>query len=328
MLMRSRPLLAAAALLFGSGLLVSHPSEAQPQAWPTKPILMIVPYSAGGPTDVIARLIAKQAGTDLGQSIVVDNRGGAGGTIGVNAAVKSPPDGYTFTMTGPGPIAGMPNLMKMPYAPADYQYVTLVARVPSVIVVNASAGYKDLGDFINKAKAAPGKLNYGSAGAGTTPHIGAELFKQQAGLDIVHVPYKGASVAVTALLGNEVQVAMLDLAPVLPQVTAGKLKILAVAGNMRAPQIPDVPTTSELGLPGVLMDTNYGVVAPKGVAPEITKKLREAVVAALASAEVKEQFLKLGAIATASTPEEYAKLMASENEKWHTVVTKGKITLD
>jgi tripartite-type tricarboxylate transporter receptor subunit TctC len=315
-------------LAAASAGLLAMAAHAQPTNWPAKPILLIVPYTAGGPTDVIARLVAKQASTTLGQSIVVDNRGGAGGTIGVNAAVKAAPDGYTFAMTGPGPIAGMPNLMKMPYAPADYQYVTLVARVPSVIVVNASAGYADLKDFIAKAKAAPGKLNYGSAGAGTTPHIGIELLKQQAGLDIAHVPYKGASVVVTALLGNEVQVAMLDLAPVLPQVQSGKLKILAVAGNERAPQVPDVPTTAELGLGQVLMDTNYGVIAPKGVPPEVTRKLREAIVAAVASPEVKEQFLKLGAIATASSPDDYARQMAREDAKWHEVVTKGKITLD
>ncbi|CAN5682002.1 tripartite tricarboxylate transporter substrate binding protein [soil metagenome] len=316
------------ALATAATVLMSLNLAAQAQSWPTKPVLLVVPYSAGGPTDIIARLIAKKVGGDIGQSVIVDNRAGAGGTIGVAGVVKSPADGYTFALTGPGPIAGMPNLMKMPYAQTDYQYVSLVARVPSVIVVNAAGGFKDLPDFVKQAKASPGKLNYGSAGAGTTPHIGAELLKQEAGLDIVHVPYKGASLAVTALLGGEIQMAMVDLPPVLPQVLAGKLKILAVAGAARAPQIPDVPTTTELGLPGVLMDTNYGIVAPKGVSPEITKKFRDAVAAALTSDEVKEQFLKVGAVATASSPDEYNKLMTSEYEKWRGVVTRGKITLD
>ncbi len=312
----------AAMVLMGASLSVHA------QDWPKKPVVMIVPYSAGGPTDIIARVVAKKVSADLGENVIVDNRAGAGGTIGVNLAVRAAPDGYTFALTGPGPIAGMPNLMKMPYAQTDYQFVTLVARVPSVIVVNTASGFLDMKDFVAKAKAAPGKFNYGSAGAGTTPHIGAELLKQEAGLDIVHVAYKGASMAVAGLLGGEIQMAMVDLPPVLPQVLAGKLKILAVAGAARAPQIPDVPTTSETGLPGVLMDTNYGLVAPVGVPAEIATRFRDAVTSALASAEVQEQFLKVGAIASASSPDDYRKLMAGEFDKWKVVVARGKISLD
>jgi tripartite-type tricarboxylate transporter receptor subunit TctC len=300
----------------------------QAQTWPARPVTLVVPYAAGGPSDIIARLVAKKVGADLGQTVIVDNKAGAGGTIGVSAVVKAAPDGYTFALTGPGPIAGMPNLMKMPYTPADYQFVTLVARVPSVIVVGANAGFADLPDFIKKAKASPGKFNYGSAGSGTTPHIGAELLKQEAGVEITHVPYKGAAPAVTALLGGEIQMAMVDLPPVLQHVNAGQLQLLAGAGNARAPQMPQVPPTAELGLPRVLMDTNYGVIAPKGVSPDIQKKLRDAIGVALQSPEIKEQFLKVGAIATASAPEEYSKLMTSEYDKWKTVVTRGKITLD
>ena len=319
------------ALLTGWALavtLMGASTAVHAQAWPRKPIVMIVPYSAGGPTDIIARVVARKVGADLGGNVIVDNRAGAGGTIGVNLMVRAAPDGHTFALTGPGPIAGMPNLMKMPYAQADYQFISLVARVPSVIVVNTTSGFVDMKDFVAKAKAAPGKLNYGSAGAGTTPHIGAELLKQEAGLDIVHVPYKGASLAVAGLLGGEIQMAMVDLPPVLPQVLAGKLKILAVAGADRAPQIPDVPTTGEAGLPGVLMDTNYGLLAPVGVPSEIVSRFRDAVASALASEEVKEQFLKVGAIALASSPDDYRKLMASEYDKWKVVVARGKITLD
>ena len=301
---------------------------AHADTWPSKPITFVVPYAAGGPTDVLARLLAKKLGADLGQTVIIDNKAGAGGTIGVAAAIKSAADGYTFALTGPGPLAGMPNLMKMPYANTDYQYVTLVARVPAVIVVNATTGAAALKDLVAKAKAAPGKLNYGSAGNGTTPHIGMELFKQEAAVDLAHVPYKGAAPAVTALLGDEVQVAMVDLTPVLQQVGAGKLRILAVAGAARAPQVPNVPTTQELGLPGVLMDTNYGLIAPKGVPADVQKKLRDAVAAALQSPEIKSQFLVQGAVATASTADEYAKLMASEYEKWRGVVARGKISLD
>jgi len=204
---------------------------ANAQAWPVKPIRLIVPYAAGGPTDVIARLLAKKIGTELGQAIVVDNRVGAGGVIGVDAAVKAAPDGYTFALAAPGPLAGMPNLTKVPYTQDDIQYISLVARIPSVIVVGKNSGIMSLGELLKRAKSEPGKLNYSSAGTGTTPHIGAELLKQEADIDIQHVPYKGAAPAVTALLSGEVQMSMVDLLPVLPHVQSGSLRVLAVAGR-------------------------------------------------------------------------------------------------
>lgn len=302
-------------------------ATAHAQVWPAKPIRLIVPYAAGGPTDVIARLVARKLGSDLGQTVVVDNKAGAGGTIGVDAALKAAPDGYTVALAAPGPLAGMPNLMKVPYAPTDIQYLTLVARIPAVIVVGKDSGIGSLADLIKQAKAAPGKLNYGSAGPGTTPHIGAELLKQEAGIDLVHVPYKGAAPAVTALLAGEVQMAMVDLLPVLQHVASGSLKILAVASTQRAPQVPEVPTTTELGYGGVLMDTTYGVIAPTGLPAAVQTRLRDAVVTAMQSADMKDQLLKQGAVAATSTPQEYRALMTAEYEKWRSVVTRGKITL-
>lgn len=298
------------------------------QAWPAKPIRLVVPYAAGGPTDVIARLLAKQAGAALGQAIVVENKGGAGGTIGVDATIRSAPDGYTFALVAQGPLAGMPNLMKVPYALGDIQYLTVVARGPAVIAVGKDAGIASLAELVRQAKAAPGKLNYGSAGPGTTPHIGAELLKQEAGIELTHVPYKGAAPAVTALLGGEVQMAMVDLLPVLPHVTAGTLKVLAVASPERAPQLPDVPTTKELGLPGVVMDTTYGVIGPPGVPADVQKRFRDAIVAAMQSAEMKETLLKQGSVALTSSPEDYRSQMQAEFEKWKRVVAKGRITLE
>jgi tripartite-type tricarboxylate transporter receptor subunit TctC len=317
-----------AALLLAAAAFPLAGTNAQAQAWPSKPVRLIVPYAAGGPTDAIARLLATKASANLGQPLLVDNRGGAGGVIGVDAALKSAPDGYTFALTGPGPVAGMPNLSKVPYTLADVQYLTLVARIPAVIVVRADSGIASLDDLIKRAKAAPGKLNYGSAGPGTTPHIGMELLRQEAGIDLTHVPYKGAAPAVVALLGGEIQVAMLDLLPVLPHVASGSLKILAIAGSARAPQFPNVPSTKELGLPGVVMDTNYGIIGPLGVPADVQKKFRDVVIAAVQSPEMKEQLLKQGAIAVTSTPQEYRALMQGEFDKWHAVVTKGKITLD
>ena len=300
----------------------------QAQAWPSKTIRLVVPYSAGGPTDAIARLVARQVGSALGQTIVVDNKAGAGGTIGMTDLVRSAPDGYTFALIAPGPLAGMPNLMKLPYAASDVQYLTLVARIPSVIIAGKDVGAATLPELIKAAKASPGKFNYSSAGPGTTPHIGFELLKQQAGIDVQHVPYKGAAPAVTAVLGGEVQFAMVDLLPVLPHVKSGGLKILAVAGTQRAPQAPQVPTTQELGLPGVKMDTLYGVVGPKGLPADVQKKFRDAVVAAVNAPEFKAQLLEQGAVAQTSTPDEYRALMQAESDKWRDVVSKGHITLE
>jgi tripartite-type tricarboxylate transporter receptor subunit TctC len=306
--------LLAAAAVWLTGL------AAHAQAWPTKPIHLVVPYAAGGPGDVIARLVSKQAGEGLQQPIIIDNKGGAGGTIGVEFALKAAPDGYTFALTAQGPLAGMPNLMKVPYAVADVQYLTIVARGPAVIVVGKKVAANSLADLV--------KLNYGSAGPGTTPHIGAELLKQEAGISITHVPYKGAAPAVTGLLGGDIDVAMVDLLNVLPHVASGSLKVLAVASPIRAPQLPDVPTTAEAGYPGVVMDTVYGVIAAPGVPADIQKKFRDALVAAVQTPEVKAQLLKQGVVPATSTPQEYKSMMQAESDKWHRVVTKGKITLE
>lgn len=312
--------LAAAAMLAGV--------PASAQSWPDKPIRLIVPYSAGGPTDVVARLVARKVGADLGQTVVVDNKAGAGGTIGVDMALRAPPDGYTFALTGPGPLAGMRTLTKVPYEPEDVGYVTLVARIPAVVVVGAESGIADLSDLVKRAKAAPGELNYASAGVGTTPHIGAELLRQEAGIDITHVPYKGAAPAVTAVVAGEVHLAMIDLLPAQPFVASGRMRVVALASATRSPLMPAVPTTAEQGLPGVLMDTHYGIVGPKDVPAAIRQRLRDAVAAALDSPEVAGQMQKQGAVPVSSTPAQYRALMDAEYKKWHGVVTRGKIRLN
>lgn len=297
------------------------------QAWPSKPIRVIVPYSAGGPGDFIARMVTKKAAEDLGRPIIIDNKAGAGGSIGVDAALRAAPDGYTFAMTAQGPLAGMPNLQKVPYEMADVEFLTLVASGPAVIVVGKEVPANNLADLIKLAKASPGKLNYGSAGPGTTPHIGIELLKQEADIDMTHIAYKGAAPAVAALLGSQIEVAMVDLLNVLPHLSAGTLKVLAVASPSRAPQLPNVQTTKEAGYPAVVMDTTYGVIAPRGIPAEVQKKLRDAIVAAVQSPEVKDGLLKQGVVPMTSTPQQYKEMMQSEFDKWHRVVTKGKITL-
>jgi tripartite-type tricarboxylate transporter receptor subunit TctC len=322
-----RRLAATLALTLLAGLLASSPA-AWAQAWPARPIKLIVPYAAGGPTDSIARMLGTKMQANLGQPIVVDNRAGAGGTIGVDATVKAPADGYTLALVAPGPLAGMPNLMKAPYSLDDVQFLTLVAKIPSVLVVNSKSGIDSLEALVAKAKSEPGKLSYSSAGPGTTPHIGMEIFNDQAGVRILHIPYKGAAPAVTALLAGEVQVTMVDLLPVLPHVKSGALKVLAVAGTARAPQLPGAPTTVEKGLPGVIMETTYGIVGPKALPPQIADKFREAAVAAVNSPDMKQLLLQQGALPVTSTSAEYQKLMQSEAVKWKDIIGKAKITLE
>ena len=319
-----RRLFATLALMTLAGPFAS--GTAQAQDWPARPIKLIVPYAAGGPTDAIARLLATKVGAALHQTVVVDNRAGAGGTIGVDATVKAPADGYTFALVAPGPLAGMPNLMKAPYTLGDLQYLTLVAKIPSVLVVNSKSGIDSLEDLVKKA--GPGKLSYSSAGAGTTPHIGMEIFKDQAGVNMLHVPYKGAAPAIVGLLGGEVQVAMVDLLPVLAQINNGTLKALAVAATTRAPQLPNVPTMAEKGLPGVTMETTYGIVAPKALPPAIANRMRDAIVAAVQAPEMKQQFLQQGALPVTSTGSEYQRLMQAESDKWKNIIAKAKITLE
>lgn len=314
-----------AALLLAS---LAVATAALGQTWPDHPIRLVVPYAAGGPTDVMARKIGAHIAQKTGQPVIIDNKGGAGGTIGVDQVLKAKPDGYTLGLVAPGPVAGMFALSKVVYAQSDIGYISLVARNPAVIAVSSKSGIKTLAELTKSAKDQPGKLNFSSAGPGTTPHIGSELFKQEAQLDVTHVPYKGAAPAVTAVLSGEVQFISADLMAVLPFAQQGQLRLLAVVGAKRSPQIPDVPTTTELGLPGVVMETNYGVIGPKGVPADLQKRIRSVLEEAVNSPDVKEMLNQLGAVAVTSSSDEYRVLMEAEYEKWKRVATKGNIRLD
>lgn len=296
-------------------------------AWPSKPINLIVPYSPGGPVDQLARTLAPKLSEVLGQNIIIVNRAGASGTIGMDAAIKAEPDGYTFGFGVPGGITVLPHLQKLPYAVDSINFVTLVARVPQVITVGPSVPVKTLQELTALAKKNPGKINYGSAGKATTPHLGAELFAQEAGIKMTHIPYKGAAPAVTALLAGEIQVLAADLPAVLPFTSRG-VKILAVSGPRRVEALPNVPTTAELGLPAVYSESNYGIIAPTALPAAIQQKMRDALVTVLNTPAVKTQIAVLGATAISSTPDEYRKLMQQDSAKWATVISKGQITLN
>jgi tripartite-type tricarboxylate transporter receptor subunit TctC len=308
--------------------LLSTATALHAQTWPNRPIKLIVPYAAGGPADAMARQIATKMQSSLGQPVVVDNRGGAGGTIGVEATLKSASDGYTIALVATGPLAGMPNLTKTSYSLDDIQYLTLAAKIPSVVVANSKSGLDSMSALLAKAKAQPGKLNYSSAGPGTTPHIGMEILKSQAKISLLHIPYRGAAPAITALLGGEVELAMVDLLPVLPHIKSGAFKALAIAGTSRSPLLPNVPTTAESGLPGVTMETTYGLIAPKGLPPTIVTQVRDAAIAAVNSAEVKQWLQQQGAIPVTSTAAEYQQAMKAESDKWKGIIIKANITLN
>ncbi|MBO9513133.1 MAG: tripartite tricarboxylate transporter substrate binding protein [Variovorax sp.] len=305
---------------------LAMPAHAQGN-WPSKPIRIVVPYPPGGPVDQIARAFQQRLGEVLGQSIIIDNKAGASGIIGMDAAIKADPDGYTFGFGVPGGITVLPHLQKMPYEVKEINYVSLVARVPQVITVGPQVPVASLQELIALAKKQPGKLNYGSAGNATTPHLGAALFAQEAGIDMMHIAYKGAAPAVTGLLGGEVQVLAADLPAVRP-FTARGVKILAVSSLRRSELLPDVPSTAELGLPNVVSESNYGIIAPKGLPQAIFDKMHKALVTTLTTPDVKNRIAALGASAVTNTPDEYRKLMQSESDRWGAVVTKAKITLE
>ncbi|CAB3725947.1 hypothetical protein LMG3458_04398 [Achromobacter deleyi] len=323
--MKQATALTVATLLLGATF--AAPGQAA-APWPSQPIRLIVPYPPGGSVDNLARLLAPALGQRLGQTIVIENKAGASGTIGVDATVRATPDGNTFGFGVPGAITGLPHVMKVPYDVSRIQYVSLVARIPLVIVVNPSLPDATLADFVASARRQPGKYNYGSAGNVTTPHLGGELLKQQTGIDIMHVPYKGASPAVTALLSNEVQMFPGDASAVLGFIKAGKLRTLAVASPTRFEGLPDVPTTKEAGFPDVIVESNYGIIAPTGTPPEIVQKMSQAIAQTLAEPALRQKMIDQGAIPTATTPEAYQALMQAESKKWGEVIRRGKLGLE
>jgi tripartite-type tricarboxylate transporter receptor subunit TctC len=298
------------------------------QGWPVKPIRLIVGYPPGGPVDLLARAIAPALGNKLGQPIVIENKAGASGTIGMDATIKAAPDGYTFGMGTPGGITSLPHVMKLPYDPQKIAYVSLVARVPQIIVVNSELKETTLPDLIKAAKAAPKKFNFGSAGNATTPHLGGELLRQEAGIEIVHVPYKGAAPAIAGLMGNEIQIFAGDLSGVLPLIQSGRLRALAIETAQRVDFLPQVPTAVELGYPKILVESNYGIIMPAGIPATIVTKFHQAMVETLGQPEVRGQIVKQGAIPASSTPEEYRQIMQAESAKWAAVIKAGNIRLE
>ena len=321
---------AALFLLGVSAFALAAIAGAQAPAYPTKPIRLVVPFPAGGATDILAREVAKHLTDAWGQSVVVDNRPGAGGNIGSELVAKAAPDGYTLEMGTVGTHAINASLYsKMPYDHVkDFVPVILVAGVPNVLEVNPALPVNSVQELIAYAKANPGKLNFASSGSGTSIHLSGELFKVMAGVQMMHVPYKGSAPALQDLIGGQVQLMFDNLPPSLPQIKAGKLRALAVTSAARAPALPDTPTVAEAGLPGFEASSWFGVLAPAGTPPEIVNKLNAEIAKWLASPGAKEKLANVGANIAGGTPEDFARHIQAETAKWAKVVKESGAKVD
>ena len=305
--------------LFGPTLL--GPAQAQAQDFPNKTIRLIVPFPAGGPNDIIARVVGKRMSEILKQTIVIDNRSGQGGVIGTDMVAKAAPDGYTIGIVSAGALAISPSMEKVAYDPIkDLQPITLVAKVPEMLVVATSVPAHDMKELVALAKAQPGKLNFASSGPGSLPHLAGELFKLTAKIDIVHVPYRGAAPAVNDLLGHQVQMVFLDLPVLLPQIKAGKLRPIAVGTPNRVASAPDVPTTTEVGMPDLQTENWYGMVAPAHTPPQAIATLNKAAIEALKDPDVVAKLSSQGAILVGDTPQHFRDYIAAETKKWAAVI--------
>lgn len=307
------------------------PFAASAQAqFPAKPITIIVPFSAGGTTDILARVIGQYMGRDLGQTVVVDNRAGAGGNIGGQAAARAPADGYTLFMGTVGTHAINQSLYrKMPFDPIkDFAPLSRVAMVPNLLVANPSQPFKSVKEMIAFAKANPGKINFGSSGNGSSIHLSGELFKQMAGVDMQHVPYRGSAPAVSDLLGGQISVMFDNMPSAIPHVKGGKLRALAVTTAKRSPALPDVPTIAEAGVPGYEATSWFGLLAPAGTPAPVVAKLNASILKALADPEVKKKLAEQGAEPHGEKPEQFAAFIESETVKWGKVVKESGASLD
>ena len=319
----SRTLLALAAACVAS----AAPAQAP---WPAKPVKIVVPFPAGGATDIAARALAERMALAWKQPVTVENRGGAGGNVGSDVVAKSPPDGYTLIMGVTGSHAINISLYaKMPYDPVrDFEPISQVAVVPNVIVLHPSVKANSLPEFVALAKATPGRYDYASLGSGTAAHLGMEMFKRAAGVFLVHIPYRGSAPAVADLIGGQVQVMMDGLPSALPHVRAGRLKALAITSLKRSAAAPELPTIAESGFPGFYADAWSGLFAPHGTPKPVVDRIADETRRILALPEVRERLGGLGAEPVGSTPAEFAQHVKREIDKWAAVVKASGARVD
>jgi tripartite-type tricarboxylate transporter receptor subunit TctC len=316
------------ALLTGLSVLLV-PALAAAQDFPDRSIRLIVPFPAGGPNDIIARVIAQRMSELIKQPVLIDNRGGQGGVLGTDAVAKAKPDGYTIAISSAGALAISPSMEKVAYDTLrDLQPITLVAKVPEMLVVASNVPARDMNELIALAKAQPGKLNFASSGPGSLPHLAGELLKLTAKIDIVHVPYRGAAPAVNDLLGQQVQMAFLDLPVLLPQIRAGSLRAIAIGSPGRAPTAAEVPTTAEIGMPDLRVENWYGMVAPAGTPAAVVATLNRIATEAMRDPAVKDKLASQGAELIGDTPEHFREFIGAEIAKWARVIKDAGIATE
>jgi tripartite-type tricarboxylate transporter receptor subunit TctC len=303
--------------VFCTGAPAQSTAPGAAQAWPLKPIRMVVPFPAGASSDVVGRMLGQKISEQLGQQVVTDNRAGAGGNLGIGVAAKSPPDGYTIVLATAS-IAVSPALYSNPgYDPLrDLAPVARLTSIPNVMIVHPSVPAKTLRQFVSLARANPGKLNFGSGGAGTTNHLANELLKHLQKIDIVHVPYKGVTQAMTAMMGGEVAEVVMPVTTAAPQIRAGKVRALAVLTEQRIPTLPEVPTAIEAGVPGFTMPLWYGMFAPAATPREIVSRLSRELVRALEAPDMRERLTALGVDPWPGTPEQLGELLRVDIERY------------
>jgi tripartite-type tricarboxylate transporter receptor subunit TctC len=313
-------------VLLAWGVLEAHiASAAQTSAYPNRPIRFIMPYPAGGTIDMSGRLVAQQIGDVLGQQVVVDNRTGAGGTLGTEMAAKAPPDGYTIVMGGTGTLAVSPGLGRpLGYNPLiDFAPISLLATTPYVLVAHPSVPAASVRELIALAKAQPGKLNYASGGSGSAPHLVGEMFRTRAGINVVHIPYKGSSPAKIDLIAGRVQMFFTGIPPVLSEIRNGTLRALGVTSGRRTITLPDVPTIAESGVPGFDVSPWFGILAPAHTPPEIVSRLNQEIVKALRDAKLRERLARDGVDAAGDTPQSFSNFIRVEMKKWSQAVKES-----
>lgn len=313
-----------------AALLAMWTAGALAQGFPSKPLRIVVPFPAGGPTDIVARLIAVKLTEVTGQQAVVENRAGANGLIGVDSVAKSAPDGYTMAMTTASPVAISPAVYpKMPFDTLrDFAAVTLATTTPELLVVHPSVPAKSMKELVALAKARPGQLNIASTGSGSLPHLAMELLKVAAKVDVAHVPYNGAAPAVTALVGGQVHGMFADLPVLLPYVQSGRLRALGMASPKRASLLPDLPTMTEQGLASVEAVNWYGVLVPAATPREIVVKLNESFKKALSDAALREKLVARGAEPVGSAPEQFAAYLKEDIARWARLAQSTSIKVD
>lgn len=294
--------------------------------YPNRAIKLVVPFPPSGATDVVGRLIAAKLGERLGQAVVVDNRPGAGGTIGSDLVAKSAPDGYTLLIATTSTHSIGPTLQKLPYDPIrDFAPITHVANVPNVLVVSPTLPVASVSDLVALAKAKPGQLNFASSGVGTIVHLNAELFKMISGADIVHVPYKGTALSIPDVASGNIALLFDSLASVMPHIKSGKVKPLAVNADKRQALLPGVPTLAEAGMPQFDRHTWFGMFAPAGTPPDIVARLQREIVAALQAPDLLERFATIGAEPVGSTPQQFVERIRSDAARWADVIRAANV---